>query len=135
MIQVGDRVAFAIGSHRGAGEVDRLLPANVVAVRRDDGNFAYPLLSECVPVEDAPQGVVSAVLDDEPLLLDEEPIQLGEVGDEDALIGASLDAATLLVRICQADNLPLRERVVLNGITWLVTCEPEPNAPGGIPAE
>jgi hypothetical protein len=119
-LQIDDRVAYTCGHFDGVGVVDKLLPNEIVAVRKDDGNFAYPLAIECTPIADAPAEVVDAVFADAPLLLDDEPIDLGEVADEDALIGASLDAATLLVRICAADNEPLFERVVLNGITWIV---------------
>lgn len=132
MIQVGDRVSYFIGPHRGAGTVDKIgLPGNVVAVRRDDGNFAYPLVSECVPVEDAPESIVGVVLDEEPLLVDE-PIDLEYVAPADEMTAASVDATTLIVRICDAGGIELDEIVTINGMTWQVVVR---ELPGGIPAE
>jgi len=119
-LRIGDRVAYTCGHFDGVGVIDKLLSSEIVRVRKDDGNFAYPMESECAVIADAPAEVVDAVFADAPLLLDDEPIDLGEVAAEDALIGASLDAASLLVRICAADDEPLFERVTLNGVTWIV---------------
>ena len=132
-IRIGDRVAYTCGHFDGVGTVDKFLPNEVIAVRKDDGNFVYPMASECTPIADAPEEIVGAVLDEAPtplpLTLDT-VTELGEVDAEDAVVGAALASAEVLVRICDAaDRLRLCERININGVTWLVQVAPEQDTP------
>lgn len=112
--QVGDRVAFSFCGARVGGEVVRIVAGERDLYKVRTGNVeVFRNGRNLTPIAPAPEFVEAAVLDDE-------PIDLGEIDAEDALIGASLDAASLLVRICAADDEPLFERVTLNGVTWIV---------------
>ena len=84
-----------------------------------------------VPCQGPDTLVVGVVLDEEPLLVDE-PIDLEYVAPADEMTAASVDATTLIVRICDAGGIELDEIVTINGMTWQVVVR---ELPGGIPAE
>jgi hypothetical protein len=117
--QPGDPVAITFCGLRTRGEIVRVVDGEFDLLLVRTGNVeVYRNGSDVSPIEPAPEFIEAAVMDDEPLTLD-------DVADEDAVVAASLDAATLLVRICAADDLPFCERVTLNGVTWLVEAKPE----------
>lgn len=119
--RVGDRVSWRDGVGKVIDVHERIL-----LVVDGEGEGHWVRKSEATVVADAPEGIVGAILEEAtPLLLADEPIDLGDVDADDVMVAASLDAASLLVRICAADGEPLLERVTLNGVTWLVDVRPE----------
>jgi len=56
-LSIGDRVSFRVGRFEGVGVLVGAMGKKIVSVRQDDGTNAYPLASECVPIESAPDFV------------------------------------------------------------------------------
>lgn len=122
---VGDRVAVTIGCQQHEGEVVALVDPVFGMYRvRANGRELYRYANEVTPLAGVPQHV-EAEMANEGLLLSNEPLDLGTNDPQDAIVAAAIDAACVLVRICDADGLQVRERITLNGVTWLVNVRPE----------
>jgi len=91
--QPGDPVAITFCGMPTRGEVVRVVDGEFDLLLVRTGNVeVYRNGSDVAPIEPAPEFIETAVMDD--------------VADEDALVAASLDAATLSVRICGELAIP-----------------------------
>ena len=121
----GDHVAFEFGGNFVMGRVERVVDGELDLYKVGHGNFyVYRNASEMTRLDDDETAVDRAVSDPEPLVMDDEPTDLGDVDIEDRLTAAKLDAANLLVRICDSEGGAFTNRVLINGITWLVEAKP-----------
>ena len=63
VLEIGQEVSFRVGIYDGRGVVEELL-GNVAKIRQPDETPAFPLVSECTPIAEAPEFVAAAVAEE-----------------------------------------------------------------------